>query len=171
MHFTKPDCCCGLERSQEVNLWSTRYTRTNTFPVKKSNGEWKTNTIFIISSCVWAYMCCLLCLQWAFSLNNFAGIDLVKLIPHTVYLVKCVCVCVCVLRIRPPLSVHGAATLCRNEVKRCLFALQNSSWTWYVGLGCIWRQRESESEIERERERERARYKTIFPIRHIEPSA
>ena len=32
-------------------------------------------------------MCCLLCLQWAFSLNNFAGIDLVKLIPHTVYLV------------------------------------------------------------------------------------
>ena len=78
-------------------------------------------------------MCCLLCLQWAFSLNNFAGIDLVKLIPHTVYLVKCVCVCVCVcvfvpvLRIRPPLSVHGAATRCRNEVKRCLFALQNSS--------------------------------------------
>ena len=74
-------------------------------------------------------MCCLLCLQWAFSLNNFAGIDLVKLIPHTVYLVKCVCVCVFVpvLRIRPTLSVHGAETPCRNEVKRSHFALQYSS--------------------------------------------
>ena len=64
-----------------------------------------------------------------FILNNFAGIDLVKLIPHTVYLVKCVCVCVFVpvLRIRPTLSVHGAETPCRNEVKRCHFALQYSS--------------------------------------------
>ena len=165
MHFTKPDCCCGLERSQEVNLWSARYTRTNTFPVKKSNGEWKTNTTFIFSSCVWAYMCCLLCLQWAFSLNNFAGIDLVKLIPHTVYLVKCVCVCLCVcvcvcvfvpvLRIRPTLSVHGAETPCRNEVKICHFALQYSSWTWYVGLCCI-------LEREWERARARARYKTLY---------
>ena len=92
---------------------------------------------------MWGYrpMCCLLCLQWAFGLNNFAGIDLVKLIPHTVYLVKSVCVCVCVcvcaracvrvfvpvLRIRPMLSVHEAETPCRNEVKRCHFALQYSS--------------------------------------------
>ena len=63
-------------------------------------------------------MCCLLCLQWAFSLNNFAGIDLVKLIPHTVRARAC--------RIRPTLSVHGAETLCRNEVKRGHFALQYS---------------------------------------------
>ena len=57
-----------------------------------------------------------LCLQWDFSLNNFTGIDLVKLIPHTVYSYG--------LRIRPTLSVHGAETPCRNEVKRCHFALQ-----------------------------------------------
>ena len=37
-----------------------------------------------------------------------------------------VCVLVPVLRIRPTLSVHGAETPYRNEVKRCHFALQYS---------------------------------------------
>ena len=106
-------------------------------------------------------MCCLLCLQWAFSLNNFAGIDLVKLIPHTVYSYG--------LRIRPTLSVHGAETPCRNE------ALSLCSPIFIVNVICrpmlYFGERVRESERERERERGIKLFICSRPIRHIEPSA
>ena len=167
MHFTKPDCCCGLERSQEVNLWSARYTRTNTFPVKKSNGEWKTNTIFIFSS-FRAYMCCLLCLQWAFILNNFAGIDLVKLIPHTVYLVKCVCVCVCVCVCSCPCWELDLRSLSMG-LKHCVEMM----WSVVTLLSNIHRERDIHiTYVVFWREREQGIKLFICrPIRHIEPSA
>ena len=81
--------------------------------------RWVKNKYVIFSSCVWAYMCCLLCLQWAFSLNHWYCWYWFSQTYTSYRVLSQVCVCVCVfvpvLKIRRTLSVHGAETLSKGS--------------------------------------------------------